>query len=201
MRLAIVTASQKRLLSTVQKNCLCKNFLIPQVSQRKRKGNRGRTDRGHDQQRPYKGCQITHTTYKYFHRHNTCLFDDQTVHYRHLRNTIPLSARMVTAWFCTYIVCLSGEHGIATFVYCCLFSMALPRLVTVCLVSMALPCVFIPTFVYQLYPLIRPISIVANSCNRITSVSCLWRNPVGIGIPIIADMPLTFRIAILCVPQ
>jgi len=67
------------------------------------------------------------------------------------------------------------------------------------LVSMALPRLFIPIFVYALYPLIRSISIGVTSCNRITSVSCLWRNSVGIGILIIPDMPLTFRVAILCV--
>jgi len=56
----------------------------------------------------------------------------------------------------------------------------------------------ITTYVYALYPLIRSISIGVNSCKSITSVSCLWRNSVVIGSLIIADMPLSFRVAMLC---
>jgi len=120
VRLAPVTASQKRHLSTAKGNCQGKNFIIPKVSQTKRKGTRGRTDRGHDQHRPYKGCQITHTTYKYFLGRNTYLFDDPysvyifTIQTPRQYDNIPRpDGNSVIGSF----HCLSGEQGIDTFVY------------------------------------------------------------------------------------
>jgi len=69
--LAHIMTPQELSSARAQGNCQGKNFLIPKASQTKRVGTRGWTEWGHDQHWPSNGCQITHTTYKYFHGHNS----------------------------------------------------------------------------------------------------------------------------------
>jgi hypothetical protein len=71
----------------------------------------------------------------------------------------------------------------------------------VSLVSIAVICLFIPTFVYVMYPLIGSKSLWVTSYNTLMSISCLRAKSVGICLLIIADMPLTIMVAFLCVRQ
>jgi len=71
----------------------------------------------------------------------------------------------------------------------------------VALMRMAVPRTLISTLVYALYSLTRSNTVWVTSCNRIMSITCLWRNSVRISILIIADMPLINMVPFLCFRQ